>query len=81
MNSSNIYHVKCLVPNKHMKDFFFPLLPSRAYRLFQAYVVLGFTIPKGKKTGGVVMKSGRTDWLLGLSVCSVENGNRKEVFA
>lgn len=33
------------------------------------------------KKKGVVMKSGRTDWLSDLSACSVENGNRKEVFA
>lgn len=34
-----------------------------------------------KKKKGVVTKPVRADWLSDLSVCSVENGRRKEVFA
>lgn len=81
MNSSNVYHVKCLVPNKHMKDFFF--FSPFALKSLQAIsgTCSAWVYNTKKIFKKVVMKSGRTDWLSDLSACSVKNANRKEVFA
>ena len=73
--NSNIYHMKCLDLNKHMTDTFSAMKSLQAISgTYSTWVFSG-------KKNGILMKSVRAGWVSDLSVCSVENGRREEVFA